>query len=74
MWLICHELSGQRICGRVRLFWHDVADRISRRAWPDFWFASQMEEWLAGEAAGLPHAELEEQLKVRGRELVRRLL
>jgi hypothetical protein len=31
------------------------------------------EEWLAGEAAGLQHAELEEQLEVRGRELMRRL-
>jgi hypothetical protein len=31
------------------------------------------EEWLAGEAAGLQHAELEEQLAVRGRELMRRL-
>jgi len=30
-------------------------------------------EWLAGDAAGLQHAELEEQLEVRGRELVRRL-
>ena len=35
---------------------------------------AQAEEWLAGEAAGLQHAELEEQLEVRGRELVRRLL
>ena len=35
---------------------------------------AQTEEWLAGEAAGLQHAELEEQLEVRGRELVRRLL
>ena len=34
---------------------------------------AQTEEWLAGEAAGLQHAELEEQLEVRGRELVRRL-
>ena len=33
----------------------------------------QTEEWLAGEAAGLQHAELEEQLDVRGRELMRRL-
>src|SRR5450755_2492148 len=34
-----------------------------------------LEDWLAGEgAAGLQHAELEEQLEVRGRELVRRLL
>jgi hypothetical protein len=31
------------------------------------------EEWLAGEAAGLQHADLEEQLEARGRELVRRL-
>jgi hypothetical protein len=31
------------------------------------------EEWLAGDAAGLQHAELEEQLKERGRELIRRL-
>ena len=35
---------------------------------------AETEEWLAGEAAGLQHAELEEQLDVRGRELVRRLL
>ena len=35
---------------------------------------AQAEEWLAREAAGLQHAELEEQLEVRGRELVRRLL
>src|SRR3954453_10880339 len=34
---------------------------------------AETEEWLAGEAAGLLHAELEEQLEVRGRELVRRL-
>jgi hypothetical protein len=34
---------------------------------------AQTEEWLAGEAAGLQHAELEEQLEARGRELVRRL-
>ncbi|MGH3410474.1 MAG: ISKra4 family transposase [Streptosporangiaceae bacterium] len=34
---------------------------------------AETEEWLAGEAAGLQHAELEEQLDVRGRELVRRL-
>jgi hypothetical protein len=34
---------------------------------------AEMEEWLAGEAAGLQHAELEEQLDVRGREMVRRL-
>ena len=33
-----------------------------------------LEDWLAGEgAAGLQHAELEEQLEVRGRELERRL-
>jgi hypothetical protein len=34
---------------------------------------AETEEWLAGEAAGLQHAELEEQLEARGRELVRRL-
>ena len=34
---------------------------------------AETEEWLAGEAAGLQHAELEEQLEVRGRELLRRL-
>jgi hypothetical protein len=34
---------------------------------------AETEEWLAGEAAGLQHAELEEQLEVRGRELMRRL-
>jgi hypothetical protein len=34
---------------------------------------AQMEEWLAGEAAGLQHAELEEQLDARGRELMRML-
>jgi hypothetical protein len=34
---------------------------------------AETEDWLAGEAAGLQHAELEEQLEVRGRELVRRL-
>jgi hypothetical protein len=34
---------------------------------------AETEEWLAGEAAGLQHAELEEQLDARGRELVRRL-
>ena len=34
----------------------------------------ELEGWLAGAgAAGLQHAELEEQLEVRGRELVRRL-
>ena len=34
---------------------------------------AETEDWLAGEAAGLQHAELEEQLDVRGRELIRRL-
>jgi hypothetical protein len=34
---------------------------------------AETEEWLSGEAAGLQHAELEEQLDVRGRELMRRL-
>ena len=34
---------------------------------------AETEDWLAGEAAGLQHAELEEQLEVRGRELMRRL-
>ena len=34
---------------------------------------AETEEWLAGEAPGLQHAELEEQLEARGRELVRRL-
>ena len=35
---------------------------------------AEVEEWLAGEAAGLQHADLEEQLEARGRELLRRLL
>jgi hypothetical protein len=35
---------------------------------------AETEEWLAGEAAGLQHAELEEQLEARRRELTRRLL
>ena len=34
---------------------------------------AETEEWLAGDAAGLQHAELEEQLEARGRELMRRL-
>ena len=35
---------------------------------------AELEEWLASEdAAGLQHGELEEQLDVRGRELLRRL-
>ena len=34
---------------------------------------AETEEWLAGEAAGLRHAELEERLEERGRELMRRL-
>jgi hypothetical protein len=34
---------------------------------------AETEQWLAGEAAGLQHAELEEQLEARGRELMRRL-
>ena len=34
---------------------------------------AETEEWLATEAAGLQHAELEEQLEARGRELMRRL-
>ena len=34
---------------------------------------AETEEWLAGEAAGLQHADLEEQLEARGRELMRRL-
>jgi hypothetical protein len=34
---------------------------------------AQTEEWLAGGAAGLHHADLEEQLEARGRELLRRL-
>ena len=34
----------------------------------------ELEDWAAsGEAAGLQHAELEEQLEVRGRELLRRV-
>jgi hypothetical protein len=33
----------------------------------------ELEEWLAGEAAGLQHAELEDGMDVRGRELLRRL-
>ena len=37
-------------------------------------FYAQAERWLAGEeAAGLQHAELEEHLQARGRELMRRL-
>ena len=37
-------------------------------------FYAQTERWLAGEeAAGLQHAELEEHLQARGRELMRRL-
>jgi hypothetical protein len=48
-------------------------------AWRDEAFSgareqfAETEEWLAGEAAGLQHAELEEQLGARGRELMRRL-
>jgi hypothetical protein len=34
---------------------------------------AEVEEWLSGEASGLQHADLEEQLEVRGRELLRRL-
>jgi hypothetical protein len=34
---------------------------------------AEVEEWLSGEAAGLQHADLEEQLETRGRELLRRL-
>ena len=34
---------------------------------------AETEEWLATEAAGLQHADLEEQLEARGRELMRRL-
>ena len=34
---------------------------------------AETERWLAGEAAVLQHAELEEQLAVRGRELLRRM-
>jgi hypothetical protein len=38
-------------------------------------YYAEAEEWLASaDAAGLQHAELEEQMEVRGRELVRRLL
>jgi hypothetical protein len=38
-------------------------------------YYAETEEWLASaEAAGLQHAELEEQMEVRGRELVRRLM
>ena len=37
-------------------------------------YYAELEEWLAGEgAAALQHAELEEQLQTRGRELLRRL-
>jgi hypothetical protein len=32
---------------------------------------AEVEEWLAGEATGLQHADLEEQLQERGRELLR---
>ena len=34
---------------------------------------AELEQWLASDAAGLQHGELEEQLDVRGRELLRRL-
>jgi hypothetical protein len=34
---------------------------------------AETEEWLAAKAAGLQHADLEEQLEARGRELMRRL-
>ena len=34
---------------------------------------AELEVWLASDAAGLQHGELEEQLDVRGRELLRRL-
>src|SRR5512142_809311 len=34
---------------------------------------AELEEWLASDAAGLQHGELEEQLDARGRELLRRL-
>jgi hypothetical protein len=34
---------------------------------------AETEEWLATDAAGLQHADLEEQLEFRGRELMRRL-
>src|ERR1039457_6598348 len=33
----------------------------------------ELEDWMASEEAGLQHGELEEQLDVRGRELLRRL-
>ena len=37
-------------------------------------YYAELEEWLSGEDAGkLRHAELEEQLQARGRELLRRL-
>ncbi len=36
-------------------------------------FYARTEQWLAGAAAGLQHAELEEQLGARGRELLRRM-
>ncbi len=45
-------------------------DEAFAGAWEQF---AETEDWLADEAAGLQHAELEEQLEVRGRELVRRL-
>src|SRR5271165_5138901 len=46
----------------------DAAFTQSRECYQD------LEEWLASEdAAGLQHGELEEQLEVRGRELLRRL-
>src|SRR5512142_2828315 len=45
-------------------------DEAFAGAWEQF---AQTEEWLAGEAAGLHHADLEEQLEQRGRELLRRL-
>jgi hypothetical protein len=38
-------------------------------------YFEETEDWLAsGDAAGLQHADLEEQLQVRGREVVRRML
>ena len=47
----------------------DAAFACSREAF------AQAEEWLLGpESAGLEHAELEEQLEARGREIQRRLL
>ena len=64
-WLSHDRIAKKEPDARVRVACRDEAFAESRERF------AELEEWLAGEAAGLQHADLEEQLDVRGRELLR---